>query len=102
MKRLIVQLITLTLSAVALSAQDYPQIVTFETSDAESATFTSVGAAGKAKDVAGNAAESLFYTLFYDGVKGVNGGRPLITTDDKEYVKNFVDSRYHLFVRSKV
>lgn len=102
MKRLIVQLITLTLFAVALSAQDYPQIVTFETSDAESATFTSVGTAGKAKDVAGNAAESLFYTLFYDGVKGVNGGRPLITTDDKEYVKNFLDSRYHLFVRSNV
>ena len=102
MKRLIVQLITFTLSAVALSAQDYPQIVTFEASDAESATFTSVGASGRAKDVEGNAVESLFYTLFYDGVKGVNGGRPLITTDDKEYVKNFLDSRYHLFVRSKV
>jgi hypothetical protein len=26
----------------------------------------------------------------------------LITTDDKEYVKNFLDSRYHLFVRSNV
>ena len=93
MKRLVTYLVALALPALALSAQDYPQIVTLETADAESATFTSVGAAAKAKDVADNAAESLFYTLFYDGVKGVNGGRPLITTDDKEYVKNFLKSR---------
>lgn len=102
MKRLVTYLVALALPALALSAQDYPQIVTLETADAESATFTSVGAAAKAKDVADNAAESLFYTLFYDGVKGVNGGRPLITTDDKEYVKNFLDSRYPLFVRSNI
>ena len=52
MKRVAIQLITLFLSAVALSAQDYPQVVTFETSDAESATFTSLGVASKSKDVA--------------------------------------------------
>jgi hypothetical protein len=55
--------------------------------------------ADRAKDVADNAAQSLFYTLFYDGVDGVNGGRPLITTDNQEYVRNFLASRYHLFVR---
>lgn len=99
MKRFTV-LITLILSAVALSAQDYTQIVTLETSDGESATFTSVGVAAKSKDVANNAAESLFYTLFYEGVDGVNGGRPLITEDDKEYIGSFFASRYHLFVRS--
>ena len=41
-RQLTIQLITLILSTVALYAQNYPQIVTFETSDAESATFTSV------------------------------------------------------------
>ena len=100
MKRVAIQLITLFLSAVALSAQDYPQVVTFETSDAESATFTSLGVASKSKDVAKIAAESLFYTLFYDGVDGVNGGHPLITADDKEYIKSFFESRYHFFVRA--
>lgn len=99
MKRLTTLLFSFFLSAAALSAQDYPQIVIHETSDAESATFTSLGVADRAKDVADNAAQSLFYTLFYDGVEGVNGGRPLITTDNQEYVRNFLDSRYHLFVR---
>ncbi len=100
-KHLTIQLAVLILSTVALYAQNYPQIVTFETSDSEFATFTSVGLAEKAKDVANNAAESLFYTLFYHGVDGVNGGRPLITSDDKEYIHTFLTSRYHLFVRSK-
>ena len=100
MKRVAFQLIALFLSAVALSAQDYPMVVTLESSDAESATFTSLGVAAKSKDVALNAAESLFYTLFYQGVDGLNGGHPLITTDDKDYVKSFFESRYHFFVRS--
>ena len=99
MKHLTTLLFSLILSVTVLSAQDYPQIVIYETSDAESATFTSLGVAKRAKEVEDNAAQSLFYTLFYDGVKGVNGGRPLITTDNPEYVKNFLDSRYHLFVR---
>ena len=100
MKRWILQLITLILPAAVLSAQDYPQVVTFETKDAESATFTSVGVADKAKDVPENAAKSLLYTLFYDGVEGVNGGHPLITTDNKDYVRTFFDSRYTFFIRS--
>ena len=59
MKRWILQLITLILPAAVLSAQDYPQVVTFETKDAESATITSVGVADKAKDGPENAAKSL-------------------------------------------
>ena len=73
-----------------MKAQTYPQIVTFENSDEVSATFTSVGVAEKAKDAAENAAQSLFYTLFYTGVDGINGGRPLITKDNKEYVATFL------------
>lgn len=102
MKRIFILSLAFVLSAAALSAQNYIQIITHESSDAESATFTSVGVASKAKDVADNAAESLFYTLFYEGVDGVNGGQPLITTDDKQYVKDFLASRYHFFVRSSV
>ena len=102
MKHIITQLFTFVVAAVSLSAQDYPQIVTFESKDAECATFTSMGVSDRLKDVENNAAESLFYTLFYEGRDGVNGGRALITSDDQAYVKSFLESRYHLFVRSSV
>ena len=101
MKRIFL-LVILSLSALALKAQSYPQVVTFESSDEVSATFISVGFSEKAKDVADNAAQSLFYTLFYNGVDGINGGMPLITTDNKEYVNSFLSSRYPFFVRSNV
>lgn len=102
MKRIILLVLSLSLSALALKAQSYPQVVTFETSDDVSATFVSVGFSEKAKDVAENAAQSLFYTLFYNGVDGINGGMPLLTTDNKEYVNSFLSSRYPFFVRSNV
>ena len=100
MKQLAILLISSLFSVAALSAQEYAQIVTYESSDDASATFTSVGIANKAKEVSSNAVKSLFYTLFYEGVAGVNGGNPLITNDDKEYVNSFLTSRYPLFVRT--
>ena len=100
MKQLAILLISSFFSVAALSAQEYAQIVTYESSDDASATFTSVGIANKAKEVSSNAVKSLFYTLFYEGVAGVNGGNPLITNDDKEYVNSFLTSRYPLFVRT--
>ena len=102
MKRIFLLAASLCVCALTLTAQNYPQVVTFETSDDVSATFVSVGVADKAKDVAENAAQSLFYTLFYNGVDGINGGMPLITTDNKEYVNSFLSSRYPFFVRSNV
>lgn len=100
MKRLTIILVSLCLAVLSMSAQNYPQVVTYETSDNVSATFTSVGVADKAKGVAENAAQSLFYTLFYTGVDGINGGRPLVTSDNKDYVNAFLSSRYPFFVRS--
>ena len=100
MKRLIIFTLSLCLSAFAMTAQTYPQVVTYETSDDVSATFVSVGVSDKAKDVAENAAQSLFYTLFYNGVDGINDGRPLVTDDNKDYVNSFLSSRYPFFVRT--
>lgn len=100
MKQIFVSVLAAFMLSVSLSAQDYAQIVTYESSDAVSATFTSVGIAKKSKGVEENAVLSLFYTLFYDGVDGVNGGRPLITTDNPEYINTFLTSRYPLFVKS--
>ena len=100
MKRISIILVSLCLAVLSMSAQNYPQVVTYETSDNVSATFTSVGVSDKAKGVAENAAQSLFYTLFYTGVDGINGGRPLVTSDNKDYVNTFLSSRYPFFVRS--
>ena len=85
--------------AWGLSAQNYPQVVVYETSDEVSATFTTVGADAKSKNVQDNAVKSLFYTLFYVGVDGVNNGQPLITKDNKAYVSTFFSSRIPFFVK---
>lgn len=81
-------------------AQNYPQVVIYETSDDVSATFTTVGADAKSKNVQDNAVKSLFYTLFYVGVDGVNDGKPLIVNDNKSYVETFFSSRIPFFVKS--
>lgn len=102
MKHILLSIVAAFVLSGSISAQEYAQIVTFETSDAVSATFTSVGIAKRSKDVEENAVMSLFYTLFYDGVDGVNGGRPLITTDNPDYVNTFLTSRYPFFVKNVV
>ena len=102
MRRLFISFVSLVLSALAMSAQDYPQIVMYESSEDAMVTFTSLGASSKAKNVQENAAKSLFYTLFYSGVEGVNDGEPLITKDNPQYVNTFLASRYPLYVRTNV
>lgn len=97
-KKLIVLLGAL-LSVWGLSAQNYPQVVVYETSDDVSATFTTIGADAKSKNVQDNAVRSLFYTLFYVGVDGVNDGKPLIVNDNKAYVEAFFSSRMSFFVK---
>ena len=81
-------------------AQNYPQVVIYETSDDVSATFTTVGADAKSKNVQDNAVKSLFYTLFDVGVDGVNDGKPLIVNDNKSYIETFFSSRIPFFVKS--
>ena len=100
MKRIITILSAVILSMTFLTAQDYPQVVTYESFDGVAAVFTSVGAAEKSKEVQNNAVESLLYTLFYVGVDGINDGKPLVTNDNPGYVQSFFKSRVPFFVRS--
>ena len=99
MKRIFTLLIACVVLGFSASAQNYPQIVTYENSEGVAAVFTSVGVAEKSKDVQDNAVASLFYTLFHVGVDGINDGKPLVTTENKEYIKTFFASRYLFFVR---
>ena len=56
------------------------------------------------KEVEANAAKSVFYTLFYQGVEGINDGKPLVNQDNKLYTNSFFNStnRYSFYVVSVV
>ena len=82
----------------AQSAQNYPMVVVCESADAQTAVFTSVGVADKAKDVQDNAVRSLFHTMFYLGVDGINDGKPLVSNDNQAFVQTFFSTRMPFFV----
>lgn len=77
------------LSVMSVKAQDYLQIVSFEGSAGANGTFVSAGQSANRKEVETDAVKSLFYTLFFTGVEGVNEGRPLVTTANPMYTNNF-------------
>ncbi|MGM9735650.1 MAG: DUF6175 family protein [Candidatus Cryptobacteroides sp.] len=99
MKRIFTIAASMMLCLMA-GAQEYPMIVNCESFDGKTAVFTSAGISDKVKDVQDNAVRSLFHTLFYQGVDGVNDGRPLITNDNKSYVETFFNTRMPFFVKS--
>ncbi len=82
-------------------AEEYPGIVVSSGAADKFASFSTVGVAEKKGDVEANALKSLFHTLFYVGVDGVNDGKPLISSDsNSDYIKKFFASRYMFFVSS--
>ncbi len=94
--------VALTLVSYEAAAQNYPQVVSYESMEGVQAVFTSVGISDKVKDVQDNAIRSLFYTLFHTGVEGVNDGQPLVSTPNRGFEDSFFASRMPLFVRSCV
>ncbi len=86
----------------ALLADEYLQIVSLLSSEGSQATFSSAGRAMDKKEVEANAAKSVFYTLFYQGVEGINDGKPLVNQDNKLYTNSFFNStnRYSFYVVS--
>ena len=61
-------------------ADDYLQIVSLLSSEGGKATFSSAGMSMDKKEVEANAAKSVFYTLFYQGVAGINDGKPSVSS----------------------
>ena len=92
----------LSIMCVVLSAQDYLQMVSLLSEGNGRAVFVSTGIADSKSGVAENAAKSIIYTLFYQGVPGVNDGKPLITQDNQVYTNSFFNStaRYAFYVAS--
>lgn len=81
----------LACSSYASAQEEYLQIVSLESDNGFTATFTSAGISDKKKDTETNAIKSLFHTLFFSGVEGVNDGEPLVYKPNKAYTNSFFD-----------
>ena len=75
-----------------LQAQDYLQIVTFESESGVNGVFITAGAADDKKGVESDAVKSLFYTLMFSGVEGVNNDKPLVYNSNPSYTNSFFNS----------
>jgi hypothetical protein len=87
---------------MVLPAQEYLQLVSVLSEAGGRVTFVSTGISEEKKEVEQNAAKSIIYTLFYQGVAGINDGKPLITKDNQVYTNSFFNAtaRYAFYVAS--
>lgn len=92
MKRVLTTL-ALFLSLLTANAQEYLEIVSFESESDGKGTFTSVGFGEKKSDAETNAIKSLFHTLLFTGVTGVNDDAPLVTESKPGYTNSFFNSQ---------
>ena len=103
MKKVITILgVLLFLCTTSAKAQEYLQIVSLETDKGATAVFTSAGIADSKKGVETDAIKSLIYTLFFQGVEGVNDGKPLVSKPNEAYTNTFINNqaRYTPYVVS--
>ncbi|MBR4313130.1 MAG: hypothetical protein IKT86_07310 [Bacteroidaceae bacterium] len=104
MKRIISSAILCVFSLASLFAQvnaeDFLQIVSMESEQGTQTVFTSAGMGISKEEAEVNAVKSLFYTLMFQGVDGVNGNKPLVVADNKVYTNSFFNrqARYNVYV----
>lgn len=100
-KKMLFSLVMFVACQIA-SANEYLQLVSLLSSNGGQATFVSAGISNDKKDVETNAAKSVIYTLFYQGVAGINDGKPLVNKDNKLYTNSFFNTtgRYSFYVAS--
>lgn len=92
MKR-VLSTLALFLGLLTANAQEYLEIVSFESESDGKGTFTSVGFGEKKSDAETNAIKSLFHTLLFTGVSGVNDDAPLVTESKPGYTNSFFNSQ---------
>lgn len=102
MKRYIISalLLIFTLSSFA---EEYVGICSLISQDERNATFESAGMSTKSRLVEENAIHSLFHSLFYIGIEGVNNGKPLVQKENKTYTNGFFNeqAKYSFYIISK-
>lgn len=92
MKKIFVTFIIALFAHSITMAQDYLEIVTFEGSSGINGTFTTVGVSSDKKAVETNAVKSLFHTLLFTGVEGVNDGERIVCNENPIYTNSFFNS----------
>ena len=93
MKKVITILgILLFLCTTSAKAQ-IAQIVSLETDKGATAVFYLAGIADSKKGVETDAIKSLIYTLFFQGVEGVNDGKPLVSKPNEAYTNTFFNNQ---------
>lgn len=92
--------ILLLLFTTSVNAQEYLQIVSLESEKGANAVFSSAGIADSKKGIETDAIKSLIYTLFFQGVEGVNDGKPLVSKPNEAYTNSFFNNlaRYTPYV----
>lgn len=103
MKKLLSCLYLILFLNVHLFAQDeYSSAVTFVEATENILTVNSRGLSSHKRDAKTMAVKSAFHTLFYRGIDGYNGGKPLLTKDNTYYVEKFMANRYPMFVSQSI
>lgn len=94
--------ILLLASLIAYCQEQYMGVCSVVTSGSKEITFESAGVSPKKNLVETNAIQSLFYTLFYTGLEGVNNNKPLIAKENKTYTNGFFNdqAKYTFYVVS--
>lgn len=98
MKKLLYVCFTLFICVGVFAQDEYSSAVTFVEATENVLTVNSRGLSSHKKDAKTMAIKSAFHTLFYRGINGYNGGKPLLTKDNTYYVENFMANRYPMFV----
>ncbi len=80
-----------------ISAQEYANIVQLEDANDKTATFITIGTGNKKTDAEINALGSLFNTLFFIGVEGINDGNPMVTNNKPDYIKSFMANKTTIY-----
>ena len=100
MKRIIWSFLLCFFFLNGYAQEDYLKIIELKSENGALAKFTSVGIGAEKKLAEANAAKSLIHALFFDGVDGVNGGKPLVEKNNPPYTNAFFNSsnRYEYYV----
>lgn len=93
MKRILLTLLLFAAFITPSFSQEYLEIVSLVSDNGEHATFTSVGCAKSKSDMEENAIKSLFHTLLFKGVEGVNNGFPLVNEPNILYTEQFFNEK---------
>lgn len=97
MKRILLIILT-AIFVNTVYSQQYAKDAVCESNDGNVAVITSSGFSGKKKDVYNEALKSIFNALFFDGIQGVQNGKPLVTKKNDYYIRQFFSTRYFFFI----